>query len=84
MSLPDPETLPARQELVLEVLAGRWRCGENIWTFGKRHTKAVEALAAAGYVWWKAGIIEKTILVGLTEEGRAAATSGVYKAPGLR
>jgi hypothetical protein len=73
--------LPPTQELILEVLAARWRLGESTWTFDKRLTPTVKQLAAAGLVGWKAGIIEKTILVWFTRAGATLTLSSTYTPP---
>lgn len=51
------------EELVLEVLTARVRLGEQLWTYSTRFTPAVRSLEEAGWVGWKSGIVENTILV---------------------
>lgn len=77
----DVDALPPTQQLLLEVLAARARLGENAWTFPTRLRPALEALARAGLIWWKHGVIERTCLAGLTDEGRAYALSASYSVP---
>jgi hypothetical protein len=76
--------LPPTQLLMLEVLVARHRCGESAWTFPREHRPIAEALESRNLVWWKSGIVERTILVGLTEEGRRECLSQDYVPPILR
>lgn len=55
--------------LVMEVLAARYRTGERFWTFPTFALPAVRRLEARNYVSWKHGVVEKTVLVRLSEEG---------------
>jgi hypothetical protein len=75
------ELLTPTEELMLEVLAGRWRLGEQMWTFSSRMKRCANSLADRGLVGWKGGIVEKTILVWLTDSGRAACLSPDYVPP---
>lgn len=75
----DPATFTPTQELLLDVLAARFRLGENLWTFGSHLRKAAEQLAARGLVFTTHGITEHTIRVGLTEKGRAATLDPGYQ-----
>lgn len=77
----DADTLTPTQELVMEVLAARYRLGEYIWTFTSRVKKSVTELESAGLVGWKGGIVEKTIRVWLTEAGKEAFLSATYEPP---
>jgi hypothetical protein len=78
------EDLPPTQFLVLEVLAARYRLGENVWTFPTSCMKPILALEAQGLVWHKSGTIERTRLVGLTKRGRSEAMYSGYRPPGQR
>lgn len=69
------------EELMLEVLAARYRLGEVCWTFGSNHSRTAKRLETAGLVFWKFGIVEKTIRVWLTEDGKKAAMDPAYKRP---
>jgi hypothetical protein len=73
--------LTPTEDLVLEVLAGRWRLGETFWTFKSSHRKAINALEAKNLVWVMHGIIERTVRVGLTEEGKKECLSDTYVLP---
>lgn len=74
-------TLTPSEDLVLEVLAARYRLGENAWTFKTRHGKALSGLVSKGLVWTKPGVIHQTLLAALTDEGRAAVLSPTYVPP---
>lgn len=78
----DVDALPPTQYLIVEVLAARWRTGEQVWTFPARLRSALTPLADAGLVGWKAGIEQGTVLAWLTDAGRAAALDGRYELPG--
>ena len=71
----DPKSFTPTQDLMLNVLAARFRLGENLWTFDSNLRKQAEQLAARGLVFTTHGIIEHTIRVGLTEAGKAATLS---------
>jgi len=74
-------SLTPSEDLVLEVLAGRYRTGESFWTFKTIHNKAIDSLLAKNLVWTMHGVVEKTIRVGLTDEGKTACLSDSYTAP---
>jgi hypothetical protein len=73
--------LTPTQDLVMEVLAARWREGWSVWTFDARHRRTLEQLAARGLVHEKSGVIEKTWLGWLTDQGKAAVFSPTYTGP---
>lgn len=84
MSTPtgmDVDRLPLTQYLVLDVLAARHRLGEHSWTFPTAAGPAVDALIGLGLVAGKAGFLPKTLLVWLTDAGRAAVLSTDYVPP---
>jgi hypothetical protein len=85
MTTPDvkEQALTPTEDLFMEVLAGRYRCGENTWTFEARHSRVAEVLSRRGLIWWKSGVIERTILAGLTDAGRAVVLSATYTPPAL-
>lgn len=76
--------LSQTEDLFLEALIARHRCGEQVWTFERRHRKTAKALEEKGLVGWKSGIVENTILAWLSEEGRKVYMSGAYVPPILR
>lgn len=77
----DPKSFTPTQDLILNVLAARFRLGENLWTFDSTLRKQADQLAARGLVFTTHGIIEHTIRVGLTEVGKAATLSPDYSPP---
>lgn len=87
--MPDAELntyddLPPTQSLVLEILAARYRLGENCWTFSTRHRPALEGLAERGLLDWKHGVMPRTCLAFLTDEGRRALLSTGYRSPAVK
>lgn len=68
----DNDTLPTSQLLMLEVLAARWRLGENFWTFRRdsASTKASVELEKRGLIAVLSGQVEKTFRARLTDAGR--------------
>lgn len=80
-SLPDTSTLPAAQELVMEVLAARYRLGERVWTFDNKQARTLKALEVKGYLSYKHGSVQGTRLAWMTTEGRAAAMDSNYTPP---
>lgn len=54
----------------MDVLAARHRLGEQTWTFSSKVSPAAQRLERRGLAWWKYGITEKSIVVGLTDEGK--------------
>lgn len=81
MTAVDVDSLPPTQYLILEVLAARWRTGEELWTFPSSLRPAVRALADLGLVGELNGITPKTVRVRLTEAGKTAALSEDYQPP---
>lgn len=72
------------QELILEVLAARYRLGETWWTFEKRTLKAARGLADLGLIEILHGIVENTYRAQLTDAGRQRSISWNYQAPLLQ
>ena len=66
-----PKLTPT-EELVMDVLAARFRTGERLWAFGSGATRAVLRLEQLGYVQSMHGITDHTIRASLTGAGRAA------------
>ena len=75
------EDLPPTQSLVLEVLAARYRLGEQSWTFATRHMTALLALEHRGLIQKKPGSAPHSVTTALTTAGRAAALSAEYQPP---
>ena len=63
--------LTPTEDLMMEVLVARFRLGERMWTFDSNQTFIARRLEAKGMVGWKSGIVEKSILVWMTDEGKA-------------
>lgn len=82
----DTDKLPPVWQLVLELLAARARCGEEVWTISKRAARSavLEAIeTTTGLIGWKAGIVEGTNIAWLTDEGRRVMLSANYRPPAL-
>lgn len=73
--------LTPTEDLILEVLAARYRLGETIWTFDSRLTRQIDSLATKGLVSTMSGIVERTIRASLTDEGLREAVSPNYVPP---
>jgi len=69
------------QDLILEVLAARYRLGEDLWTFDSRHKTALRQLEEAGLVTLIHGTVYRTVRASLTERGVAESLTNVYTAP---
>ncbi len=69
------------QDLILEVLAARYRLGEMLWTFDSRHRKAIGDLSERGLVNEMHGVVEKTIRASLTSVGVSHIISDGYVPP---
>lgn len=79
-------SLTPTQELVLEVLAARYRLGERHCRVGchSRCRPAVNALANQGLVGTKGGIVEHTVLAWLTDAGLKRVLDDDYVPPILK
>lgn len=75
--------LTPTEDLLMDVLAARYRLGENLWTFDSRTRKAAESLEAKGLVNTMHGIVEKTYRASLTEAGKELFLSATYSAPAM-
>lgn len=71
MSASETEDFTPSEELVMEVLVARWRLGERLWTFSSRQRKAIQSLAAKGYVNIINGNVVRTVRASLTEKAIA-------------
>lgn len=61
--------LTPTQDLILEVLAARYRLGEAVWTFDKRHRAVLQQLVTRKLVVLMHGITNDTVRAGLTKLG---------------
>lgn len=77
----DVDRLPPTQQLVLEVLAARYRLGEHTWSFPARLNAAGEALARLGLIAWTSHPAPYTRRAWLTDAGKAAVLLGDYQVP---
>jgi hypothetical protein len=77
----DVDALPPTQYLILEVLAARYRLGEQHWTFPDRLAPAGRALEDAGLIWTRSGPVPHYFEARFTDAGRAAALSDEYTPP---
>lgn len=68
----------------MEVLAARYRTGDLLWTFDKKHYKSLEALASLGLVKTMHGIVENTVRASLTDAGVEMYISENYTPPFLK
>lgn len=75
------DDLPPTQYLILDVLAARYRTGEQLWTFPSTLRPAIRALEAQGLVSSMHGITYKTVRVRLTDKGRAEVIKADYVPP---
>jgi len=79
----DVDKLPPTQQLVLDVLAARYRLGETMWTFSTNCQSAINALEEHGLAGQMHGVIERTLRAWLTEAGKDAVLSKTYTPPGV-
>lgn len=79
--MTDVDRLPPTQYLILEILAARYRLGEEIWPFPTTVAGALSKLEHAGLIQRMSGTTPKTIRALFTEAGKQVALSESYKAP---
>lgn len=77
----DTDSLPAKQYLILEVLAARHRLGEPFWPLPDRLLRHLDALADAGLIGHESDVTEGHRRAWLTDKGWTAVMSGTYTAP---
>ena len=75
------ETLSLTQELIMEVLAARYRLGERIWPFPATAIRALNTLEGLGLIGHKSGVVERTRNAWLTDYGKASVLSDSYLPP---
>lgn len=76
--------LTPTQDLVMEVLAARYRLGEHLWTFDARHSKTINQLAEMGFVQSMHGIVDHSVRAMLTDAGKAIYLLDTYTPPNQR
>ncbi|BAL87330.1 hypothetical protein AMIS_21100 [Actinoplanes missouriensis 431] len=81
MSGIDVDRLPPTQYLILDVLAARYRVGEQWWTFPSSAGPALRSLEQAGLVVLTNGIVEHSVRARLTAAGKTAVVDSRYQAP---
>jgi len=81
MAVADEVALTPTEELILDVLAARFRTGESVWTFGSRTHAAAASLERKGLVALMAGQVERTYRASLTITGQKLCTSDTYSSP---
>lgn len=75
------EKFTPTEDLVMEVLAARYRLGENWWTFDSRHSRTLARLADRGLLRTMHGIVEKSVRAALTDDGVKAYIDESYVPP---
>jgi hypothetical protein len=73
------DDLPLTEYLLLDVLAARFRTGDQMWTFPRRARHYLRRLEERGLVELKAGVVENTVQAWLTESGREAVLLDGYR-----
>lgn len=73
--------LTPTEDLILEVLAARYRLGENLWTFDTSTRPSALKLESKGLINVTHGIVEKTYRASLTAAGMDMAISPTYTSP---
>lgn len=73
--------LTPTEDLVMEVLAARYRLGENIWTFDSRHARTLARLADRDLVRTMHGMVEKSVRASMTQKGIEAYIDEHYVPP---
>lgn len=81
MATVEAEVFTPSEELVMEVLIARWRLGERLWTFSSRQKRAIQSLAAKGYVNIINGNTVRTVRASLTEKAIAENLTYNYVPP---
>lgn len=64
------DPLSPTEWLVMEVLAARFRLGENSWPFPNRLRPTLRRLAGRHLISWKSGVVQGTAQAWLTRDGR--------------
>lgn len=75
------KNLTPTEDLFLEVLAARTRLGHGVWTFDVLHKRVARSLEERGLIGWKSGVVERTILAWLTDDGRSLCLHEAYVPP---
>ena len=73
--------LTPTQDLILDVLAARYRLGETLWTFDSKTSQAILGLERLGLVNSIKGTVNKTIRASLTHKGKELVLDSDYVSP---
>lgn len=76
--------LTPTEDLILEVLAARVRCGESCWVFEQRHRPALRSLETKGLITFGVDPTGTALRAFLTETGRAECLTEGYTEPVTR
>lgn len=85
--MPNPDhveilnALTPTEYLMMEVMTARYRLGEWYWSFPSSLRPAARRLEARNLASWKGGILEKTILVSISDLGKDVFLSDTYVPP---
>lgn len=79
MTEENEDKLSPTQELMLEVLAARYRLGEWVWPFDSRLSAHARKLADLGYIRLIDGNVPKTFRATLTDRGVKRGTDPLYE-----
>lgn len=77
----DVDSLPPTQYLLLDVLAARYRLGEEFWAFPTSVQGQLGALGRAGLVQVDRGTEPRTVRASLTDLGRRLVVTETYETP---
>lgn len=75
------ERFTPTEDLILEVLAARYRLGHSRWPFDSRHRRTLNSLARRGLLSFESDVTPYTLRATLTEAGIKAATYDGYTTP---
>jgi hypothetical protein len=75
------DNLTPTEELMGDVLAARFRLGENLWTFNNRLLKTAMSMEDRGLITVMHGIVEKTFRASLTVKGKSVFLFDDYVTP---
>ena len=79
--MTDPVHVTPTEDLLMEILAARYRLGEHLWTFDLRHKKPLERLEAKGLVTVLHGIVDQSLRASMTQAGIDTYVSKTYESP---
>ena len=68
-------------DLLMEVLAARWRLGERSWPFKKEHRRVAMGLVERGLIYVDTDVMPGVFRATLTDAGRAMYVMESYQVP---